>query len=47
MEVNCRKKLKPLTDAALHIFFYKTPLISFVWILFSHIYYIFCILDLF
>ena len=47
LEVNWRKRLKPLTDAALHIFFQKTPLISYVWILFSHIYSIFCDLDLF
>ena len=47
LKVNWRKKLKPLTDAALHIFFQKTPPISYVWILFSHIYSIFCDLDLF
>ena len=47
LEINWRKKLKPLTDASLHIFFLKTPLISYVWILFSCIYSIFCGLDLF
>ena len=47
LEVNWRKRLKPLTDATLHIFFQKTPLISYVWILFRHIYFTFCDLDLF
>ena len=47
VEVNWRKKLKPSTDAVLHIFFQKTPLISYAWILFNHIYSIFCDLDLF
>ena len=40
-------KLKPLTDPAFHIFCWKTPLISYFRILFSHIYSIFCGLDLF
>ena len=47
LKVNWRKKLKPLTDAALLIFFQKAPPISYVWILFSHVYSIFCDLDLF
>ena len=47
LEVNWRKKLKPLTDAALYIFFQKAPLKNYVWILFSHIYSIFCDLELF
>ena len=41
------EKLKPLTDSVLHIYSEKTPLISYVWILFSHIYSFFCDLDLF
>ena len=47
LEVNWRKKLKSLTDAALHIFFQKAPPLSYVWILFSHIYSIFYDLNLF
>ena len=46
LEIDWRRKLKPLIDPAFHIFFQKTPLISYVWILFSHIYSIFCGLDL-
>ena len=42
MEINWRRKRKPLTDPAFHIFFWKTPLINYVWIMFSHIYSIFC-----
>ena len=47
LEINWRRKLKPLIDPAFHIFFKKAPLIIYVWILFSHIYSIFCGLDLF
>ena len=43
LEINWRRKLKLLTDPAFHIFFWKTPLISYVWILFSHIYSIFVV----
>ena len=47
LKVNKRKKLKPLPDTALHIFFQKTTPISYVSILFSHVYSIFYDLDLF
>ena len=47
MEINWRRRLKPLTNPVFQMFFWETPLISYVWILFSHISYIFCGLDLF
>ena len=47
LEINWRGKLKLLTDPALYLFFQKIPLISYVWILFSHIYSVFCGLELF
>ena len=47
LEINWRRKIKQFIDPVLHIFFLKTLLISYVWILFSHISYIFCGLDLF
>ena len=43
LKINWRRKLNSLINLAFCIFFQKSPLVSYVWVLFSHIYSIFAV----